>query len=803
MAEKWVHETTEDDRYTGRAAALERLDRWCADPAVRVIGVTGMGGLGKTSLIGHWLKRKHGARGRPFAALFFWSFYADREVKHFAAALAAFMADVLGVRVPPETAEPGDAALAMLRARDVLLVLDGLEVVQELPGQPGYGAFLAQDLHDLLDGACRHATGSLVVLTSRFPFPDLTPYAGDGFRALDLEFLSPSEGAGLLHEAGVRGSVADREAVSRRFEGHPLALRVFALTLEDRAKGDPTRLVDQVFDAAHAEETGTLEGKLGRLLLSYEQRLPEPRVALLGLVSLFRAPMPEATILTLAHGLPAAAEALGGWNDPGLSHELGLMAREHLLIRDEAEDGSALWSCHPVLRDHFRKTLLGWGQYSAASAAGLLVGAPSGEGATSVAQLQPVLTAIELLLEAGDFPAAFRIYQERLDNGRIFLSLPAPAEGLRCALGFVRDAERRQVCERVLGRSRLGWMLNDVALFALNGGEFVAGLLFRQDCIATMKQLGESSNLAIDLGNEAELLVHLGRLAESELRARDALALARAAEAGPGYASRNSLCYLADTLAAQGRSAEASAAFDAANAIERRTRHAGAELYGFNGVVWAKLLIRLGRGERAQAIIEANLRLCEREGWQEHIARCRTLLGILATLAGRFTDAGGHLSQAESVFRRAHQIRYLPSMLLARAEYERRQVRWIEALAAVEAALRLAAPRMMLLDQADALVLRGRIRLDRAAAEAASRQEVDRARDDLEPALRIARSCGYAWAERDALTHLAETRARLGDQAKAATLRREAETLSRRLADTTPPDPDPFAWVYEKLEQAE
>jgi tetratricopeptide (TPR) repeat protein len=144
----------------------------------------------------------------------------------------------------------------------------------------------------------------------------------------------------------------------------------------------------------------------------------------------------------------------------------------------------------------------------------------------------------------------------------------------------------------------------------------------------------------------------------------------------------------------------------------------------------------------------------------------------------------------------------LPKTLLAHAECERRQARWSEALAAVEAALRLAAPRKMLLDQADALVLRGRIRLDRAAAEAAPRPEIERAGDDLEQALTLARSCGYAWAERDALTRLAETHVRLGDQGKAIALAREAETLSRRLLDATPPDPDPFAWVYEKLDPA-
>jgi tetratricopeptide (TPR) repeat protein len=653
MAEHWAHETTNDERFTGRTDALDRLDRWCADSAVRVIGVTGMGGLGKTALIGHWLKQKHGAHGRPFAALFFWSFYADRDVANFAASFVAFMTRNLRVRSPPKDTEPGDAALAMLRARPVLLVLDGLEVLQERPDQAGYGEFLSQDLNDLLDGSCRHAAGSLVVLTSRFPFPDLTAHLGDGFRALDLAFLSPAEGADLLYQAGVRGAASDREEVSRRFEGHPLALRIFALTLEDQAKGDPTRLVHRVFDAAHADETGTLEGKISRLLLFYERTLPPERVALLGLVSLFRAPVPEATILTLARGLQAVAAALGGRSDAALHQVLVAMAHAHLLICDQAEDGSSVWSCHPVLRDHFRQTLLGRGTGTAAAAAGLLTGEPSQERASSVAQLQPVLTAIELLLDAEDFAGAEGLYRERLENGGLFQWLPAPADGQRCALGFVRDAARRQACEQALGWQRLGFMLNDVGLFATNGGELAEALPFLRGHNAIARQHDDKANLSAGLQNEAALLGLLGQLGAAEAAARDALATARAAEDTPSREIRDSLCYLADALADQGSSGEALAAFAAANAIERRTDPDGDELYSTRGISWAALLIRVGQTERAQAITAANLRICERYHWQDHAARCHGLLGVLAMAAGDVADAAQHLDHAVTVFHRA------------------------------------------------------------------------------------------------------------------------------------------------------
>ena len=48
---RFVHETTEDDKFTGRVEVLARLDRWAAYPAVRLITITAVGGLGKTALV--------------------------------------------------------------------------------------------------------------------------------------------------------------------------------------------------------------------------------------------------------------------------------------------------------------------------------------------------------------------------------------------------------------------------------------------------------------------------------------------------------------------------------------------------------------------------------------------------------------------------------------------------------------------------------------------------------------------------------------------------------------------------------
>jgi tetratricopeptide (TPR) repeat protein len=788
MPQHWSHETTEDERFTGRAEALSKLDRWAADPEVRVIVLTGLGGLGKTSLVGHWLKTKGGVRKRPIQGLFFWSFYADRDVKKFAEAFVDFAVKEVKTSTPKEVGR-GKAALAVLRGKPILLVLDGLEVLQEQPGTAGYGGLLEDELRDLLDGACRLAHPSLVVMTSRFPFADLTPYLGSGLRALDLDRLTPEEGAALLAACGITGTPDERQAVSRRLEGHALGLRIFALTLTEEAKGDPSRAIEQVFDAATLSENDPFERKLRQLLGFYETRLPRDRVALLGLVSLFRTPVPEQTLLTLARRLPAVADALADFSDDALRRALQQMGHEHLLSRELTDDGSPAWSCHPILRDHFRQALLGWAPGVGTTAAGLLAGQPSTDRPVNIRALEPVLAAVELLLGAGDFDSANRLYSDRL--GQIFLSLPAPAEGMRCALGFVRDNERRQRCEQSLSSRGLGMYLNEVGLLALHAGEFALALPFLEDSSEIARFRSNKRGLTAILHNQSELLAVLGRLGEAEAIAREALALARAVESEPATQTKGSLARLASILARQGKVGESLAAFDAANVIERRLHPGGAELHSVRGVWWAALLLRIGRIERAKALTDANLSICNLNRWQHAAAQCRRVLGAVATVEAQFDEADCHHRAAEATFRHGHMISHLPEVLLDRGELERRRGYWDEAKTAADEALRLSALRQMQLDHADALVLRARLSLERARAEDATNDSLcaiaERAGDDLDAALGLSRRCSYAWAERDALKLLADTSEILGRTDEALTLHRDAQLLSRRLADTHPP----------------
>jgi tetratricopeptide (TPR) repeat protein len=558
LAMRFAHESTEDEKFTGREDALARLDRWASDSDVRLVAVTAVGGLGKTALIGRWLKQGRAAAARGFQGGFFWSFYRDREERRFFEALVAYGREERAWTPGDANAPARDQAQQLLEACPLVVALDGLEVIQGTPGTVTYGELLGVGLADFLHRHCNGNSSSLVLLTSRFPFPDLTSYLGGSLRSLPLGSLEPTEGADLLASVGLRGQPADREEISRKLEGHPLALRVFARSMPPDLRGDPTRLWEQIFDPAHLVADDSLEGKMRRLLGFYEARLPDAHRQALGLVALFRMPVAEATLAPLWEKL--LNQPAGG----GLRSALEELRREHLLTADPGADGEPRYACHPILRDYFRAQLLGESAFARAAAT-LLAGPPDTKAQRSLETIQTVATAIELLLDAGDVKAANDLYTSR---GKLFMWHPAPHWGLAVARGFVRDEGRRGAVRQEFGARGLSFFLASCGLFASLAGEPETALRFHGEAVAACREAGDQENLSRGLLNLSDVEMSLGLLAAAAGRSAEALDLAT--NFGDGRERGDFLARAGHAASLRGQVGQADRHFAEANAIENR-----------------------------------------------------------------------------------------------------------------------------------------------------------------------------------------------------------------------------------------
>src|SRR6185437_5815704 len=123
---KWVPEAERLEHFTGRAEELARLDRWAADPKVRLVAVTAWGGAGKTALVTRWIQEGGAGRRPGIRGVFAWSFYANPSAEHWAEGMLGWARQKLGFAVVG-VRRPAEAVLALLREMPLLLVLDGLE----------------------------------------------------------------------------------------------------------------------------------------------------------------------------------------------------------------------------------------------------------------------------------------------------------------------------------------------------------------------------------------------------------------------------------------------------------------------------------------------------------------------------------------------------------------------------------------------------------------------------------------------------------------------------------------------------
>ena len=409
---RWVPPPDPVAHFTGRVEELARLDRWAADPGVRLVGVSAWGGAGKTALVTHWVQRGGGITRRPgLRGVFGWSFYTDPSAEHWADGLLDWAQRDLGVPVPA-TGRVAGRVLGVLAAVPVLLVLDGLEVVQEGPAAEGFGRLLDGLLREVLAGACQLEHGGLVVLTSRFPFADLEGFDGGSARMLELPAFTPAEGAALLGTAGGGWlPEAERRELVAAVDGHALAVTVLAGLLAARLPAAGLAALRD--DLATAART---DARVGKVLGFYAGRLAEADRYLLAAVSLFTRPVTAAAVLAVA-AHEAFGGRLAGWT-PGM---VQAAVRERLA-------GLATWhpdatiSAHPLVRDTFRPLAL---PAAATAADTTLTGLPQGT-VTSRADALRVTEAIELLLDAGQWQPADNLYRARSDNGR---DVEAPARG--------------------------------------------------------------------------------------------------------------------------------------------------------------------------------------------------------------------------------------------------------------------------------------------------------------------------------------------------------------------------------------
>ncbi|WP_017297562.1 NB-ARC domain-containing protein [Nodosilinea nodulosa] len=218
--------------FYGRTDELAQLHHWVLVDRCRLVGLFGMGGMGKTTLA---VKLAQQVQDRFEVVIW-------RSLRH-APPVNDLLRDLLGVLGLPVAETPNStfdpllrSLLACLRQHRCLLVLDNGETLLQ-PGdrtgtyQPGYETY-GPLFHSL--GAVAHQ--STVVLTSREKIGEIAHQEGITLpvRSLRLKGLPPQVGQSLFQARGqFTGTPSHWQTLVNHYAGNPLALKMVAAVVQD------------------------------------------------------------------------------------------------------------------------------------------------------------------------------------------------------------------------------------------------------------------------------------------------------------------------------------------------------------------------------------------------------------------------------------------------------------------------------------------------------------------------------------------------------------------------------------------
>jgi hypothetical protein len=416
------HCSSQPAHFFGRDAELSLLEAALEAGGPSIVAYVGPGGQGKTAIVQHWLERLVAAnRVHPgdVDGVFLWSFYRGKDAD---LCLRELYGHVAGAAAAPDVSATYavDHVLPQLRRQRWVLILDGAEVAQYDSG-PWFGRFIHPELSRLLEELATEPLPGVVVLTTRFPLPELQ--RRKHARVVALAGLDLESARGLLLSVGVRGTVTEVDAAAAACGRHAKAVELLGTYLVKFHGGEAARL-RELPDIPAAEGASDEEHKVARVLAAYATALPREQQDLLALATAFRDPPTEprlreylasGPVRALLHDtwgrdyLPFTARP-AGW----LTDQVDELVRLRLLERVGLAPGSldgALIDAHPLVRRAFEHNLGAAGRRQGAQArAGFLHGRPDRRRPATLDEAREEIELFHAYCDAGLWPEADAAY---------------------------------------------------------------------------------------------------------------------------------------------------------------------------------------------------------------------------------------------------------------------------------------------------------------------------------------------------------------------------------------------------------
>jgi tetratricopeptide (TPR) repeat protein len=205
--------------WQGRTAEIANLKQWLNNPNIPLIGIEGIGGIGKSMLSAYIYENETiaGFRKRSWADVSSGAIFTD---------VATQVLQDFGFRVPEQETQLVQALVKCLQSDEFLLIIDNLESLLKTNGIWG-----SQFYEDFFKTWVECGGKSKVIVTTR-----QRPELPKRFQWLPLSGLKIADGVDLLTALGIQGNL---EEFVKLVDGYPLLLQFVADLLKEEYPQDP------------------------------------------------------------------------------------------------------------------------------------------------------------------------------------------------------------------------------------------------------------------------------------------------------------------------------------------------------------------------------------------------------------------------------------------------------------------------------------------------------------------------------------------------------------------------------------